>query len=114
MKGSVLFLSGSDGDIEALASGCEVISVSGRRLLDVRSGRMYTMELNHEFLLEFLSSDRPEAQRLAALHCLLVYLQPNPVIELKVCERNTDNLTVVTIFIPSVILFSCLDNQLDQ
>ncbi|XP_057180610.1 gamma-secretase-activating protein isoform X2 [Triplophysa rosa] len=87
-----LFLSGADGDIEALGSGCEVISVSGRRLLDVRSGRMYTMELNHDFVLELLSSDRPEAQRLAALHCLLVYLQPNPVIELKIINWITENV----------------------
>lgn len=94
-------VTGVDGDIEALGSGCEVISVSGRRLLDVRVGRMYTMELNHEFLLGLLSSDRPEAQRLAALHCLLVYLQPNPVIELKVCEKYRQSLCaiVVTIYL---------------
>lgn len=95
LRGSVFSLTGADGHIEALGSGCEVISVSGRRLLDVRSGMMYTIELNHDFVLELLSSDRPEAQQLAALHCSLVYLQPKPVIEVKVCERNTDNLTVL-------------------
>jgi len=64
--------------------------MSGSRMLDARAGRMYTMELNPDFLLELLSSDRPEAQRLAALHCMLVYLQPNPVIELKVRERERE------------------------
>lgn len=66
------------------------MSVSGSRLLDAQAGKMYTMDLNPDFLLELLSSDRPEAQRLAALHCMLVYLQPNPVIELKVRERKRD------------------------
>ncbi|KAF4114580.1 gamma-secretase-activating protein isoform X1 [Onychostoma macrolepis] len=87
-----LFLSGADGHIEALGSGREVVSVSGSRLLDVRAGRMYTMELNPDFLLELLSSDRPEAQRLAALHCMLVYLQPNPVIELKIINWISENV----------------------
>ncbi|KAA0721078.1 Gamma-secretase-activating protein [Triplophysa tibetana] len=87
-----LFLSGADGHIEALGSGCEVISVSGRRLLDVRSGMMYTTELNHHFVLQLLSSDRPEAQQLAALHCSLVYLQPNPVIELKIINWISENV----------------------
>lgn len=87
---TLCLLVGADGHIEALGSGRAVVSVSGSRLLDVRAGRMYTMELNPDFLLELLSSDRPEAQRLAALHCMLVYLQPNPVIELKVSKRETD------------------------
>ncbi|XP_051543843.1 gamma-secretase-activating protein isoform X1 [Myxocyprinus asiaticus] len=87
-----LFLSGADGDIEALGSGTEVVNVSGGRLLDVRAGRMYSTELNHDILLELLSSDRPEAQRLAALHCMLVYLQPNPVIELKIINWISENV----------------------
>lgn len=87
---TLCLLTGADGHIEALGSGREVVSVSGSRLLDVRAGRMYTMELNPDFLLELLSSDRPEAQRLAALHCMLVYLQPNPVIELKVSKRERE------------------------
>ncbi|XP_051974238.1 gamma-secretase-activating protein-like [Xyrauchen texanus] len=87
-----LFLSGADGDIEALGLGTEVVSVPGGRLLDVRAGRMYSTELNHDFLLELLSSDRPEAQRLAALHCMLVYLQPNPVIELKIINWISENV----------------------
>ncbi|XP_051543844.1 gamma-secretase-activating protein isoform X2 [Myxocyprinus asiaticus] len=83
---------GADGDIEALGSGTEVVNVSGGRLLDVRAGRMYSTELNHDILLELLSSDRPEAQRLAALHCMLVYLQPNPVIELKIINWISENV----------------------
>lgn len=83
-----LTLPGVDGHIEALGLGREVVSVSGSRLLDVRAGTMYTMELNPDFLLELLSAARPEAQRLAALHCMLVYLQPNPVMELKVSEKE--------------------------
>ncbi|XP_073723688.1 gamma-secretase-activating protein isoform X1 [Misgurnus anguillicaudatus] len=86
-----LFLSGADGP-EALGSGSEVVSVSGRRLLDVRAGKMYTMELNHDFLFELLSLEKPEAQRLAALHCLLVYLQPNPVIDLKIINWISENV----------------------
>ncbi|ROI15516.1 Gamma-secretase-activating protein [Anabarilius grahami] len=87
-----LFLSGTDAHIEALGLGSEVVSMSGSRLLDARAGRMYTMDLNPDFLLELLSSDRPEAQQLAALHCMLVYLQPNPVIELKIINWISENI----------------------
>ncbi|XP_059361327.1 gamma-secretase-activating protein-like [Carassius carassius] len=87
-----LFLSGADGHIGALGLGREVVSVSGSRLLDVRAGTMYTMELNPDFLLELLSAGRPEAQRLAALHCMLVYLQPNPVMELKIINWISENI----------------------
>ncbi|RXN17823.1 gamma-secretase-activating -like isoform X2 [Labeo rohita] len=87
-----LFLSGADGHIDDLGSGREVVRVSGSRLLDVQAGRMYTMELNPDFLLELLSSGRPEAQQLAALHCMLVYLQPNPVIELKIINWISENV----------------------
>lgn len=86
-----LFLSGADGP-EALGSGSEVVNVSGRRLLDVRAGKMYSMELNHDFLFELLSLEKPEAQRLAALHCLLVYMQPNPVIDLKIINWISENV----------------------
>ncbi|XP_051746869.1 gamma-secretase-activating protein isoform X3 [Ctenopharyngodon idella] len=87
-----LFLSGADAHIEALGLSSEVVSMFGSRLLDARAGRMYTMDLNPDFLLELLSSDRPEAQQLAALHCMLVYLQPNPVIELKIINWISENV----------------------
>lgn len=87
-----LFLSGADGHIEALCSGRAVVSVSGNRLLDVQAGRIYNMDLNPDFLLELLSSGRPEAQQLAALHCMLVYLQPNPVLELKIINWISENV----------------------
>ncbi|TRY98433.1 hypothetical protein DNTS_022878, partial [Danionella cerebrum] len=78
-----LFLSGADSYTEVLASGYEVVSAPANQLLDARGGRMYTVDLNPDFLLELLSPYRPEVQKLAALHCMLVYLQPNSMLELK-------------------------------
>lgn len=61
-----------------------LVSLSDHKLLDGRMGRIYTFNLSHEFLLQLLSLTRPEAQRLAALHCVLVHVGPDQDLEKKV------------------------------
>lgn len=75
---------GADAHMDALGVNSVLMNISSDKLLDGGMGRMYTMDLNYDFLLRLLSPDRPEAQRLAALHCLLVHLESNQDLEKKV------------------------------
>ncbi|KAK3526259.1 hypothetical protein QTP70_020401 [Hemibagrus guttatus] len=73
-----LFLSGADAHVDALGVNRVLASVSGPKLLDGWMGRIYTINLNQDFLLQLLfNPNRPEAQRLAALHCVMVHLGPD-------------------------------------
>ncbi|XP_062850410.1 gamma-secretase-activating protein isoform X2 [Trichomycterus rosablanca] len=68
------------------------VSVSGRRHLDPLTGRIYNCKLSHDFMIQLLSSGKPEAQRLAALHCVLVYLEPDQDLEKKVIDWLSENV----------------------
>ncbi|KAG7324197.1 hypothetical protein KOW79_012213 [Hemibagrus wyckioides] len=73
-----LFLSGADAHVDALGVNHVLASISGHKLLDGWMGRIYTINLNQDFLLQLLfNPNRPEAQRLAALHCVMVHLGPD-------------------------------------
>lgn len=75
---------GADAHVDALGVNSVLVSISSHKLLDGWMGRIYTMDLNHDFLLQLLSPDRPEAQRIAALHCVLVHLESDQDLEKKV------------------------------
>ncbi|XP_036432647.1 gamma-secretase-activating protein isoform X1 [Colossoma macropomum] len=87
-----LFLSGADACVDALGADSVVVSVPSRRLLDIQNGRIYTTDLSHDFLLQLLSSSRPEAQRLAGLHCMLVHLGPDQDLEQKIINWISENV----------------------
>ncbi|CAG12089.1 unnamed protein product, partial [Tetraodon nigroviridis] len=98
-----LFLSGSHpADIVVLHA--EEESVCG--MLDLTHGRIHVAEVDPEFLLRILQSDAPsrcpggysEPQRLAALHCLQVYLGNDPKLELKIIEWLCDNVSTFSCF----------------
>ncbi|CAL8242207.1 unnamed protein product [Merluccius merluccius] len=78
---------------------------SATLLLDLASGTIYSANLSSAFLLQILCSDtattrmsRPEAQRLAALHCLLVYLGTEPTLEVKIIDWLCDNVMALESF----------------
>ncbi|XP_031671366.1 gamma-secretase-activating protein-like isoform X4 [Oncorhynchus kisutch] len=89
-----LFLSGVDAELGVLGSDSVVLSLPESSLLDLNTGRMYTVDLNPSFLMDLLhcSHSRPDAQRLAALHCLLLYMGPNAALELKIIDWICDNV----------------------
>ncbi|XP_035379532.1 gamma-secretase-activating protein isoform X2 [Electrophorus electricus] len=87
-----LFLSGADAHVDGLGAGRVVASTWDRRVLDWQAGRMYDGDLSHAFLLKLLSPARPQAQRLAALHCMLVHLGPDPDLEQKIIEWISDSV----------------------
>lgn len=79
---------GADAHVDALGVNDVLVSISGHKLVDWGMGRIYTINLSHDFLLQLLSPIRPEAQRLAALHCVLVHLGPDQDLEKKVGQRE--------------------------
>ncbi|XP_045578435.1 gamma-secretase-activating protein isoform X3 [Salmo salar] len=89
-----LFLSGVDAELGVLGSDSVVLSLPESSLLDLNTGRMYTVDLNPSFLMDLLhcSHSRPDAQRLAALHCLLLYMGPNAALQLKIIDWICDNV----------------------
>ncbi|XP_069565334.1 gamma-secretase-activating protein isoform X1 [Brachyistius frenatus] len=105
-----LFLSGQDVNLGLQESGNITVlqteeDPSGR-LLDLVSGRIHTAELNPAFLLQILQSDtssrcpssKSDPQRLAALHCLLVYMGNDPNLEMKIIEWLCDNVNTFESF----------------
>ncbi|XP_029603076.1 gamma-secretase-activating protein isoform X4 [Salmo trutta] len=90
-----LFLSGVDAELGVLGSDSVVLSLPESSLLDLNTGRMYTVDLNPSFLMDLLhcsSHSRPDAQRLAALHCLLLYMGPNAALQLKIIDWICDSV----------------------
>lgn len=82
------YSAGADAHVDAQEVSSSLVSISDHRLLDGRMGRIYTINLSHDFLLQLLSSARPEAQRLAALHCVLVHAGSDQDLEKKVGWRE--------------------------
>ncbi|XP_029317603.1 gamma-secretase-activating protein isoform X2 [Cottoperca gobio] len=106
-----LFLSGLDVDLGLQCQSANVTVLhaeeeSSGSLLDLASGRIHTAELRPAFLLQILRSDTPsrcpssktDPQRLAALHCLLVYMGNDPNLELKIIEWLCDNVNAFESF----------------
>ncbi|KAM9705118.1 gamma-secretase-activating protein isoform 2-T2 [Menidia menidia] len=106
-----LFLSGDEASLglPCQAANMTLLHVdeqSNSCLLDLESGRIHSAELSPAYLLQILRSDprskcpsgRSDAQRLAALHCLLVYMGNDPNLELKVIEWLCDNVNPLESF----------------
>ncbi|CAL9683089.1 unnamed protein product [Knipowitschia caucasica] len=75
-------------------------------LLELSSGRVLAAELNAAHLLLILGADtafqcprrEPDPDRLAALHCLLVYMGNDPNLELKIIEWLCDDTSTFQSF----------------
>ncbi|KAL0967222.1 hypothetical protein UPYG_G00249390 [Umbra pygmaea] len=89
-----LFLTGADAELGELGADSVVLSLPESSLLELNTGRIYTSDFSSSFLLGLLncSESRPDAQRLAALHCLLVYMEPNPELEHKIIDWVCENV----------------------
>lgn len=106
-----LFLSGPDLDLDLQYQSANLTVLHTEEetscsLLDLTSGRIQTAELSPDYLLQTLQSSTPsrcpgsktDSQRLAALHCLLVYMGNNPNLELKIIEWLCDNVNAFESF----------------
>ncbi|XP_037098454.1 gamma-secretase-activating protein isoform X2 [Syngnathus acus] len=104
-----LFLSGDDADL-GLPSKSGKFTVlhkeesSSTAMLDPVGGTIHDVQLSSARLLQILHSpsgranNMADAQRLAALHCLLLHSGDDPNVELEIIEWLCDNLNVVDSF----------------
>nr|XP_020455316.1 gamma-secretase-activating protein isoform X2 [Monopterus albus] len=108
-----LFLSGHDVNVGLQCQSANITVLhaeeeSNSSLLDLASGKIHIAELSPAYLLQILQSDTPsrcpgskaDHQRLAALHCLLVYMGNDPNLELKIVEWLCDNVNAFESFDP--------------
>ncbi|XP_038130660.1 gamma-secretase-activating protein isoform X2 [Cyprinodon tularosa] len=100
-----LFLTGQDDNL-GLPYQSDALTVMHKEnetsvhLLELASGSIHTAELSPAYLLQILRSDtRPgcprswtDPHRLAALHCLLVFMGDDPKLEIKIIEWLCDNM----------------------
>ncbi|XP_029351169.1 gamma-secretase-activating protein isoform X2 [Echeneis naucrates] len=104
-----LFLSGQDVDLGLQCEPANVTVLHAEEeccgsLLDLASGEIHTAELSPDYLLQILQSrsrcpdSKADPQRLAALHCLLVYMGNNPNLELKIIEWLCNNVSALESF----------------
>ncbi|XP_061922565.1 gamma-secretase-activating protein isoform X1 [Entelurus aequoreus] len=100
-----LFLSGNNADLGLPAKSGRLTVMhaeeeeSSPALLDLSSGTIYSVQINPAYLMQILRSDPPfssmaDAQRLAALHCLLLHKGSDPNVELEIIEWLCDNATL--------------------
>ncbi|RVE56751.1 hypothetical protein OJAV_G00224730 [Oryzias javanicus] len=103
-----LFFSGHDvnSGLQCQSADISVLHAEGRptRLVELVSGKINAVELSSDFLLQILRSDTrwpgsaADPQRLAALHCLLVYMGNDPKLELKIMSWVCDNVNTIESF----------------
>ncbi|XP_047431921.1 gamma-secretase-activating protein isoform X2 [Mugil cephalus] len=106
-----LFLSGHEGNLDLQCQSANITVLHGEgepgaRLLDLASGRIHTAELSPAYLLQILQSgmssrcpsSKTDPQRLAALHCLLVYMGNDPNLELKIIAWLCGNVSTFESF----------------
>ncbi|KAM9334889.1 gamma-secretase-activating protein [Symphorus nematophorus] len=106
-----LFLTGLGEDLDLQCQPANITVLhseeeSNGSLLDLACGRIHSAELSPAYLLQILRSDTPprcpssktDPQRLAALHCLLVYMGNDPNLELKIIEWLCDNVNAFDSF----------------
>ncbi|XP_064199504.1 gamma-secretase-activating protein isoform X1 [Anguilla rostrata] len=93
-----LFLSGADARLGQLGPGSVVLTLPDTKLLDVRSGMVYRAEISHTAMLDFLCRSRLDSQRLASLHCMLVYMSPDPEVELRIIDWICDDVMALENF----------------
>ncbi|XP_054655967.1 gamma-secretase-activating protein isoform X3 [Dunckerocampus dactyliophorus] len=100
-----LFLSGNDAVLGLPSKSGRLTVVhaeeeeSSTAVLDLSSGTIYGVQLNPAYLMQILRSGTPsrrpnnmtDAQRLAALHCLLLHKGSDPNMELEIIEWLCDN-----------------------
>ncbi|KAL2102444.1 hypothetical protein ACEWY4_001612 [Coilia grayii] len=81
-----LFLTGAEACLGAVGGTRLVGTHGGASLLDLQSGRIYTPSISPTHLMEFLRGDWPEAQKLAALQCMMVHKGAESELERQVID----------------------------
>ncbi|KFU98090.1 Gamma-secretase-activating protein, partial [Pterocles gutturalis] len=94
-----LFLTGEDARIDVLQN-CSIRSPHMSTVLDCYVGSMYAVSICHSALLRFLQNSKQDSERLAALHCALLYFQHTEDSEMQIIWWISENLSTCHSFDP--------------
>ncbi|KFZ67850.1 Gamma-secretase-activating protein, partial [Podiceps cristatus] len=94
-----LFLTGEDARIDVLQN-CSIRSPLLSTVLDCRVGSMYAVSISDSALLQFLQNSKQDSERLAALHCALLYFRHTEDLEMQIIWWVSENLSTCHSFDP--------------
>ncbi|NXX22161.1 GSAP protein, partial [Podargus strigoides] len=94
-----LFLTGEDARIDMLQN-CSIRSPLTSTVLDCHIGSMYAVSISDSALLRFLQNSKQDSERLAALHCALLYFQHTEDLEMQIIWWISENLSTCHSFDP--------------
>lgn len=87
--------SGEDARIDTLQN-CSIRSPWVSTVLDCDSGSLYDVSISDSALLQFLQKSKLDCERLAALHCALLYFQHTEGLEMQVGKQPPLNCFPLT------------------
>ncbi|XP_032545512.1 gamma-secretase-activating protein isoform X2 [Chiroxiphia lanceolata] len=94
-----LFLTGEDARIDTLQN-CSIQSPLVSTVLDCEAGSLYTVSISDSTLLQLLQKSKRDSERLAALHCALLYFQHTEDLEMQIIRWISENLSTCHSFDP--------------
>ncbi|NXJ35339.1 GSAP protein, partial [Ciconia maguari] len=94
-----LFLTGEDARIDVLQN-CPIRSPLMSTVLDCHVGSMYAVSISDSALLQFLQNSKRDSERLAALHCALLYFRCTEDLEMQIIWWISENLSTCHSFDP--------------
>ncbi|XP_072856806.2 gamma-secretase-activating protein isoform X2 [Pogona vitticeps] len=93
------FLTGGNAEINGLNTST-ILSPLKSMILDRGTGRMFSMAINKQALLQFLCTSRADRDRLAALHCLLLHVGITVELETQIIQWISENAPTCFTFDP--------------
>ncbi|KFP54987.1 Gamma-secretase-activating protein, partial [Cathartes aura] len=94
-----LFLTGEDARIDMLQN-CSIRSPLMSTVLDCHVGSMYAVSISDSALVQFLQDSKRDSERLAALHCALLYFRHTKDLEMQIIWWISENLSTCHSFDP--------------
>ncbi|XP_068783481.1 gamma-secretase-activating protein isoform X5 [Struthio camelus] len=94
-----LFLAGENARIDRLCN-CSIQSPLVSTVLDCSAGSIYAVSISDNALLQFLWNSKQDSERLAALHCALLYVGSTADLEMQIIWWISENLSTCHTFDP--------------
>ncbi|XP_063011645.1 gamma-secretase-activating protein isoform X4 [Melospiza melodia melodia] len=94
-----LFLTGEDARIDTLQN-CSIRCPWVSAALDCSAGSLYHVSISDSALLQLLHQSKRDCERLAALHCALLYFQHTEDLEMQIIQWISENLSTCHSFDP--------------
>ncbi|XP_015270541.1 PREDICTED: gamma-secretase-activating protein [Gekko japonicus] len=93
------FLTGEDAKINGLHKSA-IVSPLKSVVLDLSTGRMFTLEISKQALLQFLWNSKLDGDRMATLHCLLLHVGSTTESETEIIKWISENISTCFTFDP--------------